>query len=394
MPLRPRRRPALLWALATIALAGIVGTAWFARPPASGVTRTYYIAADEVDWDYAPADSDLTMGRALPKRPLEIRRTDGIVARVLHKAIYREYADSTFATLKSRPAKWQHLGILGPVVRGAVGDTIVIVFRNNASFPASVHPHGVFYAKSSEGALYDDGTAGADKADDDVPPGGTARYVWAIPERAGPGPDQPSSIVWPYHSHTSELKDFQTGLVGAIIVTRHGMARPDGSPKDVDREFVALFATFNENVSHFVAANMKRYTGDTTHAGPNAPNAPFFNGNGYHSINGYLYGNLPVGSLGMKVGERVRWYVYSGTGFDDYHSPHWHGNTVLVRGVREDVLNLGSPLVSFTADMVPDNPGTWLFHCHFGEHMEEGMSARYRVVPQDSPLVADDEDSQ
>lgn len=51
------------------------------------------------------------------------------------------------------------------------------------------------------------------------------------------------------------------------------------------------------------------------------------------------------------------------------------------------MLNLGAPLIALTADMVPDNPVTWLFHCHFGEHMEDGMSARYRVVPMDSPLV-------
>jgi manganese oxidase len=32
------------------------------------------------------------------------------------------------------------------------------VFRNTCRFPASVHPHGTFYAKDSEGAPYNDGT--------------------------------------------------------------------------------------------------------------------------------------------------------------------------------------------------------------------------------------------
>jgi hephaestin len=31
------------------------------------------------------------------------------------------------------------------------------------------------------------------------------------------------------------------------------------------------------------------------------------------------------------------------------------------------------------ADMVPDNPGTWLFHCHVTFHNAAGMAARYRV---------------
>jgi hephaestin len=31
------------------------------------------------------------------------------------------------------------------------------------------------------------------------------------------------------------------------------------------------------------------------------------------------------------------------------------------------------------ADMIPDNPGTWMYHCHVNDHMLEGMSARYQV---------------
>ena len=40
-----------------------------------------------------------------------------------------------------------------------------------------------------------------------------------------------------------------------------------------------------------------------------------------------MYANGP--KMTMKQGERVRWYVVDvGDGFD-FHSPHWHGNTVL-----------------------------------------------------------------
>jgi FtsP/CotA-like multicopper oxidase with cupredoxin domain len=34
-----------------------------------------------------------------------------------------------------------------------------------------------------------------------------------------------------------------------------------------------------------------------------------------------------------------------------------------------------------TVDMVPDNPGTWMFHCHIDDHMEAGMAAFYKVEP-------------
>ncbi len=345
---------------------------------AIGASRTYFVAADEVDWNYTPADSDLTMGRPLPGDVFTITNVPRAQARTLHKAVYHEYTDSTFTTIKPRPAEWAHLGLLGPVLRGAVGDTIVVVFRNNATFPASMHPHGVFYDKASEGAMYNDATSNHD--DDSVPTGGSHRYVWTIPERSGPGPDDPSSIIWPYHSHSHELADVYSGLIGAIIVTRRGMARPDGSPTDVDREFVMLFGSFDENGSHFAALNLKRYAGDTALVGPKGPRT--FHVTQYHTINGLMFGNLPLRTLTMNEGERVRWYVFTSTGFDDFHTPHWHGNTLLVHGDRKDVLDMGGPLLMQTADMTADNPGIWLVHCHFGEHMMEGMSARYQVLPR------------
>ena len=63
----------------------------------------------------------------------------------------------------------------------------------------------------------------------------------------------------------------------------------------------------------------------------------------------------------------------------DLHTPHWHGSTVTINGMRTDVANL-MPASMVTADMVPDTPGTWLFHCHVGDHIAAGMQARYRVV--------------
>ena len=29
------------------------------------------------------------------------------------------------------------------------------------------------------------------------------------------------------------------------------------------------------------------------------------------------------------------------------------------------------------ADMVPDDPGTWLFHCHVNDHILAGMMTAY-----------------
>jgi FtsP/CotA-like multicopper oxidase with cupredoxin domain len=31
--------------------------------------------------------------------------------------------------------------------------------------------------------------------------------------------------------------------------------------------------------------------------------------------------------------------------------------------------------------MRPDDPGTWMFHCHIGDHMHGGMATLYQVTP-------------
>jgi hephaestin len=213
--------------------------------------RTYYIAADEVEWDYAPGGVNKMMGMKFEGySKVFTERGPHRIGTVYRKALYREYTDQTFTQIKPRPTQWEHTGLLGPILRAEVGDTIRVVFKNNATRPYSMHPHGVFYDKDSEGALYDDGTSGADKDDDAVAPGKTHIYTWKVPERAGPGPNDPSSIVWLYHSHANELKDVESGLIGAILVTRYGMAQADGRPKDVDREFVCLFMLFDEQLVH------------------------------------------------------------------------------------------------------------------------------------------------
>jgi hypothetical protein len=70
---------------------------------------------------------------------------------------------------------------------------------------------------------------------DAVAPNQTVTYTWLVPERAGPGPNDFSSIMWMYHSHVNEAADPYAGLFGAIIITKQDMANEDATPKDVDR---------------------------------------------------------------------------------------------------------------------------------------------------------------
>ncbi|SEG25569.1 hephaestin [Bryocella elongata] len=387
---RQVRLLALLLLLAASIFQAAIANAVSVRP-APGKTRTYFVAADEVQWDYTPSGRDEAMGMDFDDVGKAFTQSGPHrIGHIYKKAIYREYTDATFTTLKPRPADEAYLGLLGPILRGAVGDTIRVVFKNNATHPYSMHPHGVLYEKDSEGADYNDNTTGKDKEDGGVAPGATHTYTWQIPERSGPGPNDPSSVFWLYHSHADELSDVASGLFGVIVITRRGMARPDGRPKDVDHEFVSLYIAINENESHYLDDNIRDHTTDPKHVNKleSIPTTPggmlgtiagtgFFETNIKWSINGYIFGNMPM--MTMKKGDHVRWYVATLGDFFNAHTPHWHGNTVLVNGQRTDVLWIGAAQM-ITADMVPDAPGIWLYHCHISDHMLAGMVARYQVT--------------
>jgi len=356
--------------VAAIAL-GVPGCKVSGSAAGGGVTHVYYIAAQEVDWNYVPDGKNTAYGKPFDcMEAIYAQPGPNSIGPIYKKALYIEYTDSTFTKQKPVAPEWIHKGILGPVIRAEVGDTIQIYFKNETSFPASIHPHGVFYTKSNEGAPTNDGTNGAGTS---IKPGESYHYMWTVPERAGPGPADPSSIVWIYHSHANDMADMYAGLMGPIIITRKGMAGPNGKPTDVDREFVTLFMIFDENLSPYLATNAAHYL----QCAP-VNTADFVEGNKKHAMNGYLFGNMPMPV--MHVGERVRWYLLGMGNEDDLHTPHWHGSTVTEHGIREDVTEL-LPAVFKQVDMVPDDTGIWLFHCHVAEHMMAGMTGRYQILP-------------
>ena len=350
-----------------------------------GRVRVYYIAAEESDWTYVPSGGD----QAITGKKDDYRNVPGARgeldpnATTYRKARFREYTDSSFRTLKPRSPSWEHLGLLGPLLRAEVGDTIEVVLRNRASRPYSMHPHGVLYAKNAEGTAYLDSTRDEDRRDDAVAAGATFTYVWPVPERAGPAAGDGSTAFWLYHSHVDEGRDINAGLIGPIIITRKGMARADGSPKDLDREFVTDFGLFDESLSWYFAANVARLYGDPSRFDSTDKAVREFHQ--FFTINGFLEGNGPM--LTMRQGDRVRWYVFTNPNEEtswDIHSPHWHGQTAVVAHMRTDMIML-TPMMTAMADMIPDNPGIWLFHCHMPGHFGGGMYTRFTVLPATTP---------
>ena len=311
---------------------------------AGGKIREYYVAAEVTLWDYAPSNEDLIHGGVIPAP-----WTD---SHIFNKILYVEYTDKTFSVKKQKP-EW--LGLMGPIIRGEVGDSILVHFYNKThlgpdslKLALTVHPHGVNYDKTGEGAHYGPVTFPGSM----VMPGEKYTYRWFADEDAGPGPSEGSSRCWWYHSHIDEPLETNLGLLGALVINRKGMSKPDGTPKDVDKEFLTMYMVFDE-LGGEEAGLM-------------------------HGINGYIFGNLQ--GLVAKKGDKVRWYLMAMGNEIDLHTPHWHGQTITVNGTHTDVEEL-LPGSMETADMVCDNPGTWLMHCHVADHISAGMVTTFTVEP-------------
>lgn len=85
------------------------------------------------------------------------------------------------------------------------------------------------------------------------------------------------------------------------------------------------------------------------------------------AINGYMFGNLP----GIKLCQdsTVAWHLVGMGNEVDIHSVFFHGNTLLDRGHRTDVLSL-FPATFATAQMVPKASGKWLVTCQVNDHLQ------------------------
>ncbi len=337
----------------TISLAAFALMCATVALPARAAIRHYYIAAEDGVWDFAPSGKNLVHCDPGPA-PCEIPSpwTDSHAFPVTR---YVQYKDASFGAPVAQP-NW--LGILGPIIRAEVGDSVQIRFCNRATSGSyGMHPHGFRYAKDSEGAHYFGANTGMPPGSGaDVAPGACFDYTWIADDDSGPGSGDPSSKVWWYHSHIDEPAETNAGLLGPIIITRRGFARADGSPRDVDQEFVTAFFIFDK--------------ADGEERGL------------MHSINGYIFGNLR--GLVMHNGQKVRWHVLGMGNEVDLHTPHWHGKTLEVgsgsAARRTDLIEL-LPGSMVTADMKANNPGEWLYHCHVADHINAGMFTTYLVLP-------------
>ena len=305
-----------------------------------------------------------------------VRTDDGFIGSEYNKALYVEFNDENFTVEKP---KTPDLGILGPVIRCAVGDKVKVVFKNMADRKYSINPHGLRYTKANEGQHYWDGHT---SPGDGVAPGDTYTYTWTVPKDAGPAKGGPNCQGSLYQSGVDPVKDLYSGLVGPMVICKEGKLKEDGTRTDkVNREFFLLMMAWDENRSWYLGKNIAEYAPNDDQTSDEKIEA-----NKYDSMNGLVYNNLP--GLDMCEGEFVAWYGLALGVSEDYHDIHFHGNMYIHRtnrAHRGDVLDV-FPSVKETATMLAFATGTYLVHCHVAQHTIDGMIATYTVHPKNQPF--------
>ncbi|OSX71229.1 hypothetical protein BU14_0575s0016 [Porphyra umbilicalis] len=371
------------------------------RPRAPGRVRDYYVAVEDVVWEYVSPNGSCVPPTAAARAYTDANVSVGAAAggvtlgSAYIKSRYVEYTDASFSTPLERLAEWAHLGLTGPLLRTAVGETLRVTFRNRGSHPASLHPHGLWYDKANEGSPYVEGSSPAERGDDAVKPAATVVYEWLVPPRAGPGPGEGDGGVkmWAYHSLTDEVRDTYAGLVGALLVAAPAA---DGRvaynvdtlvPTDMDRELVFFFSVFDENVvggSVHAATNLLR--NPALAALPPAARAAvaadgaFRDSNLTHSINGHAFCSLPQTTVAF--GQRVRVYFFSLGSTVDIHTPAFG-----LSGQRQDetgeVVPVGRlmPGTFYAAVAVINSRVPFQVACFVTDHLSAGVLAIVSVAP-------------
>ncbi|XP_059002855.1 coagulation factor V [Mustela lutreola] len=338
--------------------------AWYLRSN-SGNRKYYYIAAEEISWDY----SKFAQSEDIDDDPENT---------IYKKVVFRKYLDSTFTKRDPLGEYEEHLGILGPIIRAEVDDVIQVRFKNLASRPYSLHAHGLSYEKSSEGKTYEDDSPEWFKEDNAVQPNSSYTYVWHATTRSGPESPGSACRAWAYYSAVNPEKDIHSGLIGPLLICEKGVLDKSNTPMDM-REFVLLFMIFDEKKSWY-------YEKKTQSPRPwRLASSEVKNSHEFHAINGMIY-NLP--GLRMYEQEWVRLHLLNMGSSQDIHVVHFHGQTLLENGTRQHQRGVW-PLLpgSFkTLEMKASKAGWWLLDTEVGENQRAGMQAPFLIIDRECKM--------
>ncbi|MDQ2880911.1 MAG: multicopper oxidase domain-containing protein [Actinomycetota bacterium] len=235
----------------------------------------------------------------------------------------------------------------GPTLIAYQGEQLKIVVTNQLPEPTTVHFHGLHEPNAA------DGVAGISQPDP-IAPGQTYTYTFT-PGHVG---------TFAYHSHFDGAVQELRGLDGALIV----LPAQEHQSVHVDEDVMMTLQQFDP-------------PGEDGLVKPFGESGQF----PFSTINGKT-GDASGGPITIHRGDRVRIRVYNASNLP--HSMHLHGHDEIlvaknghaVTPTRETTDTVGPgdfAMIEFTAD----NPGNWIFHCHFPHHTANAMTAGYNGAP-------------
>lgn len=246
---------------------------------------------------------------------------------------------------------WAYNGqVPGPEIRVTEGDKIRVIVKNNLPVSTSIHWHGVHVENKA------DGVPGLTQYP--IKPGETFTYEFTA-KNAG---------THFYHTHGSSHVDaalqFDMGLAGPFIIDPK-------NPTKYDREYVYVLDEWEINTDGT--------NGALTAVGERGEHIHQHDYNVF-TINGRVFPDTET--LLVKEGDRVLIRLIN-AGTQEIHPMHTHGHSFkvvaidgnpvpkLAQQIRDNLPVL--PGERYDIELVADNPGVWLFHCHHVHHASAGM---------------------
>ncbi len=164
----------------------------------------------------------------------------------------------------------------------------------------------------------------------------------------------------------------KAGLARALVRTGAGAAPADSlRPAGLDQPGLTA-----ERLQVGVGAGLPRRSPDSTQDLVLGGSM-----NGYEwTVNGRTYDRTHA--LTVRQGQTTRLKIRNQTMMT--HPVHVHGHTFQLgdaggAGPRKDTV-LVPPMGGVDVDLVADNPGRWMIHCHNAYHAESGMMTRLEYV--------------
>ncbi|XP_022415864.1 coagulation factor V isoform X1 [Delphinapterus leucas] len=315
-----------LWVLVVL---GSSWAGWGSLGAEAARLRQFYVAAQSISWNYRPESTYLSSNTS---------------ATSFKKIVYREY-EAYFQKEKPRSTT---SGLLGPTLYAEVGDIMKVHFKNKADKPLSIHPQGIKYSKFSEGASYPDHTFPVERMDDSVAPGQEYTYEWNISEDSGPTHDDPPCLTYIYYSYENLVHDFNSGLIGPLLICKKGTLTEDGIQKMFDKQHVLMFAVFDESKSWNQTSSLM------------------------YTVNGYVNGTMP--DITVCAHDHISWHLIGMSSGPELFSIHFNGQVLEQSRHKISAITLVSA-TSTTANMTVSLEGKWIISSLIPKHFQAGMQA-------------------